>query len=238
MNNFNNADDAFSSLYNYILVEGNVKEGTRYIRRVCFTILNPLDNQIKTPWRKWSHDYAKLEWAWYVSGNRDPKMVAERAKLWEQMKDSEGKVNSNYGNWWHRNNQLERVVKLLQEKPNTRRGIVVHYNPDEVQNYERDTPCNVVLDFYIEDGKICMDVYARSIDLVYGFCNDQYCFSMLLNYMGMRLIRDVGTFTYFISDLHIYEKHWDMRDKWYGVQELPLKGAYPGDNGATNGMSY
>lgn len=218
--NFINANLAFNQLYDHIIMNGQVKNNTKCIRNVSFTILSPWNNQIKTEWRKWNPEYAQIEWEWYLSADRNPDMVSKRAKIWEQMKDDSGYVNSNYGYWWLRNSQLIRAVELLKDDPTTRRSVVIHYSPDEVQHYQKDTPCNLVLNFYIQDEKVHMTVFARSIDLVYGFCNDQYCFSMLLQQVCSQLERGCGTLHYFITDLHIYERHYEMKNKHYGISKL------------------
>ena len=58
-----------------------------------------------------------------------------------------------------------------------------------------------------------MTVVMRSNDLVYGFCNDQYCFSMLQEYVANELSIEVGTYTHIAHDLHIYERHYNMKEK-------------------------
>lgn len=215
-----NANLVFQQMFDHIVLNGRMKNGTRYIRNVNFTILSPWDNIIKAEWRKWNHSYAQLEWEWYKSGDRDPTQVEKVAKLWSTMKDDSGYVNSNYGYWWKRGDQFQLAMKELRLRPHSRRAIITHYSPDEVKSYEKDTPCNVVLNFYIEDEKVHLTIFARSIDLVYGFCNDQYCFSKLLMYAAEILDRGCGTMNYFITDLHVYEKHWEMKNKFYNINKL------------------
>lgn len=212
---FATAQGVFEYFYNYILEFGRQKNGTRYLRNMAFTITNPEDKMIETPWRKWKHDYAELEWQWYLSGDPRPRLVEGVAKLWASIKDDRGYVNSNYGYWWNRNGQYLRMIKLLQNDPSTRRAVLIHYSVDEVQHYDKDTPCNLVLNFYIEDSKINIAIFARSVDLVYGFCNDQYCFSKLLERVSNDIKTPVGILHYAITDLHIYEKHWAMKSNYF-----------------------
>jgi len=44
----------------------------------------------------------------------------------------------------------------------------------------------------------------RSNDLWYGFCNDQYCFSMMQQMVADRLNLPVGTYYHFANNLHLY----------------------------------
>ena len=210
-----NANAAFSELFDFITVNGKTKDNTKYLRNISFTIENPMSNSITVPFRKWNRAYAELEFEWYKTADKNPGMVEKKAKIWSLMKDDSGYDNSNYGNWWARANQYFKIIGMLKRDKNTRRAVVVHYNPDEIDSYTKDTPCNLVLNFYIENKTVCMTVFARSIDLVYGFCNDQYCFSKLLEDAAYRLELPVGTSHYFITDLHVYEKHFKMKEKFH-----------------------
>jgi thymidylate synthase len=44
----------------------------------------------------------------------------------------------------------------------------------------------------------------RSNDIWYGFCNDQYCFSMLQKLVADELSIEIGTYFHFANNLHIY----------------------------------
>lgn len=212
-NFFENANEAYESLAYEVENYGTKFAGTSALFNVSFTLINPMSNLITNPKRKWSNEYADIEYGWYKTGNRKPEMVEERAKLWSKMKDDKGYVNSNYGSWWLRNGQLDFAIGLIKEDKSTRRSVVVHYDPDEAttNQYHKDTPCNIVLNFFVtyDDHKDCkqlnMTIFARSIDLVFGFCNDQYCFSKLLYDCAKETGLKVGVMHYFITNLHIYD---------------------------------
>lgn len=221
-----NAQQVFEHQYDRLLMNGYEKgEGdsaTLCLHNQTMMIQNPHMNKIITPWRKWSESYAEREWKWYLSGNRNPQEVKEVASLWAKMEDENGLVWSNYGYWWKRNNQLEKMIKLLKETPKTRRAILVHYSVDEVQNFEKDTPCNVVLNFYRDQkDQLQLTVFARSIDLWFGFCNDQYCFSRLQIDIAKQLKCALGSMLYFVTDLHLYRKDWEKKGLWYKENHKP-----------------
>ena len=79
-----------------------------------------------------------------------------------------------------------------------------------MDRYKYDTPCNDVLNFYIKDGKLELTVFARSIDLVFGFCNDQYTFAKLMEYVSEQTGYPVGAMHWFITNLHIYPRHYNL----------------------------
>src|SRR5215216_3575038 len=98
---FLNADSAFQYWFNKVMAVGQFYAGnTRAVFNASFTMDRPLDNEIRTPWRKWNKEYAEVESNWYKLGDRRPTMVEDRAKIWANMKDDRGYVNSNYGWWW------------------------------------------------------------------------------------------------------------------------------------------
>ena len=208
---YKNATDAFELLFSDINTNGESFAGTKAKFNVCFTLQDVGNKTVTTPQRKFNEDYAEYEWNWYLKGDRDASEIAERAKIWKKMMvEGTTEVNSNYGYFWNKNYQLSRVVQELRTNKETRRAIVVHYDINELDRYKYDTPCNDVLNFYIKDDKLHLTVFARSIDLVFGFCNDQYTFAKLMEMVAFQLDIPVGEMTWMITNLHIYPRHYDM----------------------------
>jgi len=204
MKKYNNANEAFEILFKEISENGMLKEGTKALHNVCFEIQNPLDNNISNEKRKWNKDYAELEWQWYLSKDRSVEKIKERAKIWDTMHTGDNIVNSNYGWQWARNEQLDKVVRMLVQNPFTRRAVLSIYDGKEIDTYSKDTPCTYAVQFTILDNKLNMAVLMRSNDLWYGFCNDQYCFSMLQQMVADFLCIEVGTYYHFAHNLHLY----------------------------------
>jgi thymidylate synthase len=209
-NIYKNPTEAFEQAYHYINSYGKFFAGTKAMFNASFSVLNPLDNVIKTEVRKFNKDYADYEWQWYLKGNRDASEISERAKIWKNMMiPGTTNVVSNYGSFWNKNGQLDRMVNELKNNPSTRRAVLVHYDPSELDLYQYDTPCNLVLNFYLEDDRLELTVFARSIDLWFGYCNDQYCFSKLMQLVSERTGYQVGRMHWSITNLHLYERHWN-----------------------------
>jgi thymidylate synthase len=213
LNKFNNAEDAFEYYYFLINHVGLRVGNTKMLDNVGFKICNPLDNDIKTSWRKFNKEYAEYEFNWYVSKNRSVEDIKQRAKIWDTMHNGDNIVNSNYGWQWSRNNQLDYVVSELERDNNSRRAVITIYDGKEHDQYKYDTPCTLSIIFCIQDNKLCMTVTMRSNDLVYGFCNDQYCFSRLQHMVALRLNKEVGWYYHFAQNLHIYEKHFKLHER-------------------------
>jgi thymidylate synthase len=208
---YKNATDAFELLFSDINANGESFAGTKAKFNVSFTLQDVSNKTVTTPQRKFNEDYAEYEWNWYLKGDRDASEIAERAKIWKKMMvEGTTEVNSNYGYFWNKNYQLSRVIQELKTNKETRRAIVVHYDINELDRYKHDTPCNDVLNFYIKDDKLHLTVFARSIDLVFGFCNDQYTFAKLMEMVAFQLDIPVGEMHWMVTNLHIYPRHYDM----------------------------
>tara|TARA_Y100001937_G_scaffold980_1_gene1094 strand:+ start:3408 stop:4049 length:642 start_codon:yes stop_codon:yes gene_type:complete len=207
-NKFYNANHAYNYLWDYIIKNGVDFDNTKAIFNCGFTIEKPLDNVITNEDRNWKLDYAEAEWQWYLSGdNSIRKLGAIYGKIppiWVRMANNKGEVNSNYGWQWQRENQLEYVIKKLIKHKETRHAAISIYDCKEHDKYKKDTPCTYAVQFTIVDDKLNMSVYMRSNDLWYGFCNDQYCFSMLQKLVAERLKIPVGWYYHHAHNMHIY----------------------------------
>ena len=100
-------------------------------------------------------------------------------------------------------------VQMLKDNPNTRQAALSIYDAKEITKYENDTPCTYAIQFTILNDRLDMSVVMRSNDLWYGFCNDQYCFSMLQKMIADELKIDSGTYYHFVHNMHLYNDKID-----------------------------
>ena len=205
---FRNANTAYEYLHDQILQNGVDFGDTKALFNVGFYITDPMDNKITNTERKWSEEYAKAEWQWYLSGDNHIKTLGDIygkvPEIWKRMADDEGYVNSNYGWQWQRQNQLDHVVNLLKYNPDTRQAAISIYDCKEYKDYKTDTPCTYAVQFTIVNNRLDMCVTMRSNDLWYGFCNDQYQFSKLQEMVSKRLEIDTGIYYHFAHNMHLY----------------------------------
>ena len=207
---YENANQALNHLALRIARWGEMPgNNTIRLQNVGFYIANPERNHITEEWRQWNAKYAEREWNWYLSHSRDVSELQKHAPVWKRMHGGDCQVNSNYGWLWNRNKQLQKVIEKLEDNPDTRQAWLTLYDGKEMDDYEYDTPCTLSIGFkviiYDEFEKILnMTVLMRSNDLIFGFCNDQYCFSQLQKYVASRIGATVGEYYHFAQDLHIY----------------------------------
>jgi thymidylate synthase len=205
---FYNANEAFEYFYKTISKYGVEFADTRALFNIGFAIHRPTLNAIVTEERDWKLDYAKAEWQWYLSGDRNIKKLGDIygkvPGIWKRMADGDGNVNSNYGYQWQRNKQLDKVISLLKREKYTRQATISIYDGKEIDKYTYDTPCTYAVQFTIVDNRLNMCVTMRSNDLWYGFCNDQYQFSRLQELVAKEINMDIGIYYHFAHNLHIY----------------------------------
>jgi len=205
---FKNASEAFDFYYGVIPYEGVDFAGTKAMFNQGFTIEKPWERMIDNYKREFNMEYAEAEWQWYLSGDRSTAKLGEIygkiPQIWQRMSDGNGNVNSNYGWQWERGWQLDKVVAQLKDNTETRQAAISIYDGKEIGKYKYDTPCTYAVQFTVVKDKLNMCVVMRSNDLWYGFCNDQYCFSMLQNLVCNRTGIDMGTYYHFAHNLHIY----------------------------------
>jgi len=201
---FKNANEAYKYMLDKLITDGVDFDNTKALFNVGFYIENPEDNLITDKQRKWSINYAVREWNWYLSGDPSAVEISKHAPIWKNMMDENGEVRSNYGWQWQRNDQIGKVIKLLQDNPSTRKATISIYDGKEIDTYSKDTPCTYAVQFTILDDKLNMSVLMRSNDIWYGFCNDQFCFSKLQIDIADFLNLEVGTYYHFAHNLHLY----------------------------------
>lgn len=215
---YKTATDAFESLYDDIMENGvKTNVGTKALYNVGFYLLYPQQRVITTSWRKFSEKYAEREYEWYTSGNRSVAEIKKFAPIWDKMHNGDNIVNSNYGWQWMRKGQLQKCIKQLKSNKDSRQAWLTIFDGKEKDEYSFDTPCTLSVGFDIKPhiGALDMCVTMRSNDLVFGFCNDQYCWTKLQQVVADELNVPIGTYYHFAHDLHIYERHFDMKEKFY-----------------------
>ena len=207
-NKFRNANAAYEYLHDKIIREGIDFANTKALFNVGFYITDPMDNKIINRERSWKPEYADAEWKWYLSEDNSIGKLGEIygtiPQIWYKMADGAGKVNSNYGWQWGRNNQIDYIVDLLKNNKDTRQAAISIYDAKEHDCYSKDTPCTYAVQFTILHGRLNMCVVMRSNDLWYGFCNDQYCFSKLQEMISLELGIETGTYYHFAHNMHLY----------------------------------
>jgi thymidylate synthase len=110
--------------------------------------------------------------------------------------------------------QLARVVQTILRDPESRRIVMMAWNPGEL-NQMALPPCPLLCQFLVEQegGVMHMTMYQRSCDLFLGVPFNISSYSLLLELVATVTGHTPGTLTMFLADAHIYENHVDQVDE-------------------------
>ena len=185
-----------------------------------FALVDPTKLQILAPARRFNSEYATIEWLWYLSRNPKVNNIGKYAKIWRDIQDSFGEVESNYGTYIfdHSLNQWSWVIEELTKDKDSRRATIAINNKDHKNRNPKDYPCTHYLHFFIRDDELHMGAYMRSNDAIFGFCNDVYNFclfqQLMLNELRVYYPNlSLGSYYHSAGSFHVYERHYKMMDK-------------------------
>ena len=91
--------------------------------------------------RKLNLNYIKKEFLWYLKGNRYDTSIVEYAKLWGDIVNEDGSINSNYGQYIFTSGQFDKVIETLKNDKDSRRASIMLLNKDHLLSKTRDIPC-------------------------------------------------------------------------------------------------
>lgn len=110
--------------------------------------------------------------------------------------------------------QIEAVIKELDENPDSRRAVLCIWDPrSDLNQQSKDIPCNDTIFFKLRKRRLNMTVCCRSNDVVWGaYGANAVQFSMLLEYVAAHLAVPVGQYTQISDSFHVYEKvpYWQQ----------------------------
>ncbi len=110
---------------------------------------------------------------------------------------------------WFGVDQVAAVLRLLHDDRASRRAVINLFDPARDFVRSKDVPCNNWLHFFIRDGHLILNVVTRSSDIMWGFSGiNTFEWSVLHEMMAFWLEVPPGTITYFISSLHLYDRHY------------------------------
>ena len=206
---------------------------TREILNYNITLTDPRNRVITFPDRKTNPKYLLGEFIWYLSAENTVDAILPYAKFWDGIKSAEGTINSNYG---HRifgehdelrvpmtypqkmlgnRSQWDAVIACLSSDKDSRQAVMNIHMPFDRYPENKDVPCTLSLQWFIREDKLNLIVNMRSNDLILGFTNDVFQFTMLQECMMLQLRKvypelELGHYFHNAGSMHVYERHFSM----------------------------
>lgn len=114
-------------------------------------------------------------------------------------------------------NQIDFVIRLLKEKPETRQAIIQMWKDiDLIHAYrgnKKDLPCTLNLQFFLRQGRLTCITTMRSNDLWLGTPYDIYCFSSIHRLIAEEVGCEVGDYVHQVGSLHLYDKNLEKANE-------------------------
>ena len=158
------------------------------------------------------------ELLWFLSGETNISYLKEnKVRIWDEWADENGDLGPVYGKQWRafpkaeggEVDQIKELVKNLKENPDSRRHLVVAWNPGQIEEMALP-PCHCLFQFYVANGKLSCQLYQRSADFFLGVPFNIASYSFLTYMLAQQCDLEPGEFVWTGGDVHLYKNHVDQ----------------------------
>ncbi|WP_334331114.1 thymidylate synthase [Candidatus Phytoplasma prunorum] len=147
----------------------------------------------------------------------------DKIKIDENFAKIHGDLGPIYGQQW-RNfqgiDQLNDLISEIKKNPYSRRLILTAWDPTLTKDMLLP-PCHVMIQCYVEQNKISMQLYQRSGDVFLGIPFNIASYSLLLTIIAQCTGLKPFEFIHTIGDAHIYNNHIEQIQKQ--IKRIPKK---------------
>ena len=148
----------------------------------------------------------ELLWIWQLQSNDVRQLQAMNVKVWDEWMREDGTIGKAYGYQIAKYKQLDNLLDMLKNDPQSRRMIVTLWNIEDLPDMALQ-PCAYETLWDVTDGRLNCMLVQRSGDMGLGvpFNTAQYAalVHMIAHVSGLQ----PGLFTHVINNAHIYENH-------------------------------
>ena len=158
------------------------------------------------------------ELLWFLSVSSNIKYLHDNGvTIWDEWADENGDLGPVYGVQWRswpapdgrRIDQITNLVEGIRRNPDSRRHLVVAWNPAEVDKMALP-PCHCLFQFYVAQGRLSCQLYQRSCDIFLGVPFNIASYSLLTHMIAQQCDLEPGDFVWTGGDCHIYKNHFEQ----------------------------
>lgn len=158
------------------------------------------------------------ELLWFLKGDTNIHYLKENGvSIWDEWADETGELGPVYGKQWRSwqcadgrcIDQMTQLVEGLKHNPDSRRHLVVAWNPGEVDQMALP-PCHVLFQFYVANGQLSCQLYQRSADIFLGVPFNIASYALLTLMIAQVCKLEPGEFIWTGGDCHLYLNHLDQ----------------------------
>lgn len=158
------------------------------------------------------------ELLWFLRGDTNIKYLKDHGvSIWDEWADEKGDLGRVYGAQWRSwqtphgetVDQIKQVIDQIQSNPDSRRLLVVAYNPGEVETMALP-PCHAFFQFYVAEGRLSCQLYQRSADVFLGVPFNIASYALLTMMVAQVCNLAPGEFIHTLGDAHLYLNHLEQ----------------------------
>lgn len=159
------------------------------------------------------------ELLWFLRGDSNVAYLQEHGvSIWDEWADPEGNLGPIYGVQWRSwpsynrgeaYDQIARVVEDIRTSPDSRRLMVSAWNVAQIDQMALP-PCHCLMQFYVADGRLSLQLYQRSGDVFLGVPFNIASYALLLMMVAQVTGLKPGTFVHTLGDAHLYCNHLEQ----------------------------
>ena len=170
------------------------------------------------------------ELLWFIAGDTNIGYLhANKVTIWDEWADENGDLGPVYGRQWRSwqapdgrsIDQLQQVIDLIKNNPDSRRMLVCAWNPADIDKMALP-PCHCLFQFYVADGKLSCQLYQRSADTFLGVPFNIASYALLTMMLAQVCGLEPGDFVHTLGDAHIYLNHFDQVAEQLSREPRPL----------------
>ena len=170
------------------------------------------------------------ELLWFLAGDTNIAYLKQHGvRIWDDWADERGDLGRVYGAQWRTwrtaegktVDQMKTVVENIKADPDSRRHLVVAFNPGEVDDMALP-PCHAFFQFYVAKGRLSCQMYQRSADVFLGVPFNIASYALLTMMMAQVTGNQPGDFVHTLGDAHLYLNHLEQAHTQLGRAPRPL----------------
>lgn len=159
-----------------------------------------------------------VELLWFLRGDTNIAWLKENGvSIWDEWADDNGDLGPVYGFQWRSwpaadgtsVDQISNVIAQIKKNPDSRRLMVVAYNPAYVDQMALP-PCHSLFQFYVANGRLSCQLYQRSADTFLGVPFNIASYALLTHMMAQQCDLEPGDFIWTGGDTHLYSNHLEQ----------------------------
>lgn len=170
------------------------------------------------------------ELLWFLKGDTNVSYLQEHGvRIWNEWADEDGELGPIYGKQWRSwpdynkgsIDQIKEVVEEIKRNPDSRRLMVSAWNVAQLDEMSL-APCHCLMQFYVSEGKLSLQLYQRSADAFLGVPFNIASYALLLMMIAQVTGLEVGEFIHSFGDAHIYNNHLEQVELQLGREPRSL----------------